>query len=37
MLKRLVHWAIFIAFVLHLTSCIFFGTSLFPGEFEWRM
>ena len=30
MLKKLLHWAIFIAVVLHLSSCLFFGQSYMP-------
>jgi cytochrome b561 len=30
MLKRLIHWLVFIAFVLHLVACIFLGQSFMP-------
>jgi hypothetical protein len=30
MLKRFVHWLVFIALVLHLFSCIFLGVNNMP-------
>jgi cytochrome b561 len=32
MLKRLLHWLIFFAVILHLYSCIFAGQSFMPGQ-----
>jgi cytochrome b561 len=32
MLKQLIHWAIFIAVVLQLFSCIFMGQSFMPAQ-----
>jgi len=32
MLKRLIHWLIFIAVILQLFSCIFMGQSFMPGR-----
>lgn len=31
MLKKLVHWAAFIALALHLFSCVFLGQSYMPA------
>lgn len=34
MLKQIVHWAIFIAVILHLFSCIFLGQSFMPETLD---
>lgn len=31
MKKRLLHWAVFLALVLHLFSCVFLGQSYMPA------
>lgn len=32
MIKQIIHWAIFIAVILQLFSCIFMGQSFMPAQ-----